>query len=282
MTASRWTGRTAALAVLLLAAFGGCSKNHNDTHQLLPIKASISIPNSPGSAPIVYLRVSSGDIADDDVVPLDLVLRAGGTPIAFDAFDVEVHLENPSQPGVPAPGILQFVFASGGTQKTPFGTCGGSTTCTAQGKCDGTGPLCATAGDCLSGVCTTSYTCDNAVSCNSCLSCPANPTFSAVIMNPLCNSNLAGAGTDGVILLGVASVPNVSCPQTRTLPANSEMVIAQFLLVASAEGTVRIRFQQNPAKTGDCEILAYGAPGTPPADLGIPFDDGGAVFTAHR
>jgi hypothetical protein len=279
MTASHWTGRAAALAVLLLAAFGGCTKNDNKNHSILPVKASISIPNPPPSSQVVYLRVSPGDNPDDDLVPLDMVLRAGGSPISFDAFAVEIHLENPSQPGVPAPGILQFIFATGATQKTPFGTCGGSTTCTAQGKCDGTGPACTSPADCGSDVCTTSYTCDNAVTCDPCLTCPANPTFSGSVTNPLCQSNLTGAGTDGVVLFGVASIPNATCPQTRTVPANSEMVIAQIGLLATAEGSVRVRFVDNPSKPDDCAILRDVPT---PVDQGIPFDDGGAVFTAHR
>lgn len=271
-------------AALLLAAFGGCYKNHSDENgTIAPLKASISIPNPTGSAPVVYLRVSSGDDPNDDMVPLDLVLRSSAAPISFDAFDVEVREENPSQPGVPAPGIVQFIFEQGATQKTPFGICNISTTCTAQGKCNGAGAACTMDAQCgLGGICTmTGYTCDNPNSCQPCASCPANenPGFSAVITDPFCSANLAAGGAD--ILLGVSSVPNASCPQTRTLAANSEMVIAQFILLASASGSVRIRFQQNPAKTGDCEILAYGAPGTPPVDLGIPFDDGGAVFTAQ-
>jgi len=279
MTAPRWTGRSALLAALLLAAFGGCSKNDNNHHDILPLKGSISIPNPPASSPVVYLRVSSGDNPEDDLVPLDIVLRAGSLPISFDAFDVEIHLENPTQPGVPALGILQFIFTQGATQKTPFGTCGGSTTCTAQGRCDGTGPVCTSPADCGSGVCTTAYTCDNAVTCDPCLTCPADPTFSGSVFNPLCQSNLTGTSTDGVVLFGVASIPNATCPQTRTVAANTEIVIAQIGLLAAAEGSVRVRFEYNPSKNGDCEILRDEPT---PVDQGVPFDDGGAVFTAHR
>jgi hypothetical protein len=280
MTASHWTGRTASLAVLLLAAFGGCSKNDNNHHNILPLKASISFSNPPAGSPVVFMRVSSGDNPDDDLVPLEMVLRAGPVPVSFNAIDVEIHLENPSQPGVPAPGILQFVFDAGANQKTPFGPCGGSTTCTAQAKCDGTAPECSSAADCNSGICTfIDYTCDSAVSCDACLSCPSNPGFSASVMNPTCLSNLAGANTNGVVLLGIASTPNANCPMTRTVPTNNEIVLAHFGLLASAEGSVRVRFFTNPSSFGDCEILQ----GVPPVtDLGIPFDDGGAVFTAHR
>ena len=277
MTVSDRTGRAAALAVLLLAAPGGCSKSHEDHHQFLPLKASISFPTPPATAPVVFMRVASGDNPDDDIVPLELVLRAGGSPVSFDALDMEIHLENPSQPGVPAPGILQFVFSAGSSQKTPLGPCNGSTTCTAQGLCDGTGPACALPADCNTGICTfTSYTCDSPVTCNACLSCPADPSFTQSVSNPLCLTNLAGANTDGVILIGVSSVPNVSCPQTRTVPANNEMVLFNFGLLASAEGSVRVRFFTNPSKTGDCEILLN------VTDQNIPFDDGGAVFTARR
>jgi hypothetical protein len=281
MTASGWTGRTALLAVLLLAASGGCSKNNNNNNtNFLPVKASISFPNPIGPAPVVFMRVSSGDDPNDDIAPIDLVLRSGGAPIAFDGVDVELSEENPSQPGVPAPGIMQFEFNQGTSQITPFGTCTGVTNCTDVGKCDGTGPVCMLPTDCPSGVCTGSYICDNLVTCQACNSCPPVVGTAVAVMNPLCFSNLAAGGTD--IILAFHSVANAFCPQTRVLAANSEIVLAKFMLLASTVGSVRLRFVVNPAKMGDCEILAYGAPGTPPADLGIPFDDGGAVFTAHQ
>jgi hypothetical protein len=273
------------VAVLLLAASGGCYKNgnNNTTGNILPVKAFISFPTPIGGAPVVFMRVSSGDNPDDDIVPIDLVLRSAAQPISFDAFDVEYHEENPSQPGAPAPGIMQFEFNEGTTQVTPFGTCTGVTNCTDVGKCNGTGPACTSAADCIlsgGGVCTGpgSYVCDNAITCQVCSSCPAVVGTAEAVTNPMCLSNLtAFGGTD--ILLGVSSVANAACPQTRTLAPNSEIVLAKFMLLASAAGSVRLRFVVNPAKNGDCEILQY-TPG--PTDLGIPFDDGGALFTAHQ
>jgi hypothetical protein len=198
--------------------------------------------------------------------------------VSFDGIDVEIHLENPSQPGIPAPGILQFIFDAGPNQKTPFGPCNGSTTCTAHGNCDSSsGATCASAADCTSGVCVTNYTCDSNVTCNACSSCPTDPTFTASVSNPLCLSNLTNANT--VVILGVDGTQGTPCPKTRTVPANNEMVLMHIGLLASAEGSVRVRFEDNPLRLGDCEILRDVPPLT---DLGIPFDDGGAVFTAHR
>jgi hypothetical protein len=299
MTAPRWTGRSALLAALLLAVFGGCSKNDNNHHDILPIKASISFPNPPVGSQVVFMRVAAGDNPDDDLVPLDLVLRTS-SPIPVDGVTVELSMENPSAPpGTLAPGIVQAIFSTAGNA-TVLGPCGGPT-CVVHPVCVGglnDSQVCATDTDCppcpnasscqpsvpLTGTCNTNTGCNGMPTCTPCSECPSG-TLAATFDVPGTPQCLGGPSGSGTFLMSVLGFNNATCPvgSGMTPVVSSETVLAHFGLLASAEGTVRVRFvtNPNPAAHGDCEILQYPTSGAP-IDLGIPFDDGGAVFTSHR
>jgi hypothetical protein len=242
---------TIACAALLLPA---CRGDEGKRNQILPIRASIDLPDPEPPGPAVFLRQSIFDTdPDDDLVVLDVVLRTPAD-LEFDAFNLEIHFD---------PGIVNV----GGDpddppfSATPFGTCNQCVrTCM---------PPCPTP-PCPRPPC---QLCDAA--CD-----PPNTVDQlSVTSNPLCLVNSVDANATGTLIIGVSiSQQNTDCALSLTVPANSDLKLLTLGLVAASTGTSAIELitDPNPTQHGDCEILRL------LGDLGIPCDDRNATLTGVR
>ena len=224
-----------------LVLLPGCHSG-GDGDGIRPIRASVATPNPAPAGPAVFLRVAASDDPSDDVVPVEVVLVAGGAPLAFDAYNVEILPTDPNNPGVLRDGVQQMNFDPA-TGTTPFGTCN---------SCLSNGGLC--------GLC---------VPCGSC----APGTLTSSVNTPFCASDCCSDNNS--FTLNVNSVTASGCLPV-TVAANGQVILATVSVVARVAGSSRLNFRIDPNATGDCEILLQGA------EQAVTFDDRGAVFTSMR
>lgn len=212
-------------AALLCAC--NSSSNEND---IKPVRARVEFDQNavsvPPVGPAVYMRVAASDSPDDDVVPLEIVLLAGGSDIVFDFMSIEILPTDPKNPGLARDGIAHMVFdTAAGT--TPFGACN---SCYATAGCGAVPPATPPA-------------------CTACSSCPADPNTQTVA-SPFCFSKTTNTHS---FLASAASLPDSGC--VATVAAGSEAVIATIPIFAGTVGSARLRFIDNPTSPTDCALL---------------------------
>jgi len=107
----------ATLAIVL----GGCHTGSAPENVIVPVVASVTLQPEPAGAPVVFFRKAAGDIATDDLVTFDVILKPAAL-LTFDALTLEVRFN---------PGTIQFANISGGSDGivSYLGTCGDGTTC---------------------------------------------------------------------------------------------------------------------------------------------------------
>jgi hypothetical protein len=246
----------AACATLLLPA---CRGDEGNPSQVLPIRASIVLPDPEPLGSAVFFRQSVSDTdADDDLVILDVMLRTSAS-VEFDAFTLEVRFD----PGIVNVGgdPMASPFSS-----TPFGTCSQCLRLCA--------PPCPTL-PCPSATC---QVCDGA--------CDPPNTIEKVNQSPLCLVNGADANATGTLLIGVSINQDIGilnptptdCASSFTAPADSDLKLLTLGFIAASTGTSTIELitDPNPMSHGDCEILmSFG-------DLEVPCDDRSATLTGAR
>ena len=269
--------RRAVRLVLPLLLLVGCGGGDGGGSRILPLQADLML-DPPPAPPAIYFELV--DI-DQDLVTVRLVFDTGGSPIAFDVFNLEIHLVDPANESVLKPGIAQVQLADIGGPLTPFtdaqGTplvCGDcvatcvdqssgvlsachlcdSAACTAPGVCGGTGV-------CTSGTVGAPCTFDS--DCT---------TPSLLRFNPLCRNS--ATDTDRIFIWGAALTGNSGC---SAVSASGKITLLTLGLLAAAPGEVRVKLVHDPTKTGDCEILDSAL-----TEIGDPCNDRNALFTATR
>jgi len=242
-----------ASAALLIAACHSESREND----IKPVHASVSFQNSPPAGPVVFLRVASNYDPSLDVVPLEVVLDPGGSPVTFDAFNIEILPVDTVNTGLVRDGVVSIAFdAAAGT--TPLGACN---TCIALGGCGFTPPAAPPA--CFA---CTSTACTQPIPPNTFVS-PPSPT----VNTPFC---FTGPSSTHSTLVTVAAVGSSGCAAATV---SQPTVLATITVFAQTTGSVLLRFVDDQNNKGDCAILLNGN------DLGISFNERGkTTFTAGR
>lgn len=247
--------RFLAIQFLCAAVFFALSACHSDSNEndIKPVRARVTFKGNPPPpepvGPAVVVRVAASDAPDDDLVPLDVVLKAGGTAVDFDAFDLEILPISTLPPGTYLPGVVRLAYDSA-TGTTPWGPCG---------------------------TCVRTQGCGTTV-CGACSPCPdpVNDPLLASVLNPVCASGTSGSGS---FLVSVNFAPASLCT-SASVSAGNELVIARVTAFVQSVGTVQLKFIDSQP-TGDSDILTF-PPSGPPVPVNVLFDNREIIFTASR
>jgi len=245
------------LALAGAALFGAGCHSESNGNDIKPVRSSVQFENAPPAGPVVYLRVAASDNPDDDLVPLEVVLDPGGSPVTFDAFNVEILPVDTVNTGLVRDGVVSMAFDAA-TGTTPLGACN---TCIATAGCGFAPPAAPPA--CFA---CTSPACTQIIPPNTSVTPPTT-----TVNTPLCFTGLSSTHST---LVTVATTGSSGCGAATV---SQPTVLATIAVFAQTTGSVLLRFVDNQSSPADCAILLNGA------DLGIPFNERGkTTFTAGR